>query len=554
LEPSGALKIVPLGGLGHIGGNMMAYETAEDLIVVDCGVLFPSDEQPGIDYVIPNIDYLAERRSKLRAFVVTHGHEDHIGALAYVLPKLPAPVYATTFTRGLLELKLAGLEDCRPQLEPLPERTPLRFGALSVEAIPVTHSIPDAVALAIDTPCGVLVHTGDFKLDPTPPDGRLTDRAAFAALGQKGVTALLSDSTNAEKAGHTWGEDVVAGTLDELIANAPFRVLVTAFASNIDRLQAVIRSSERYGRKVVLVGRSMQQNVQLALEHGYLRAKPGTLVSSDDFDKVPRSRTTVVAGGSQGEPHSAMSRIATGQHGAVRLEPHDRAIFSSRRIPGHERTVGAVINNLCRQGVEVVDDRLAHVHASGHGFNDEQREMIRLCRPRYFIPIHGEYRHLARHAALANECGVAAGNTFILEDGEPLELLRFDDDVLARRGEPVPAGLVFVDGKGVGDVEQVVLRDRRALAKTGMVLCVVIFGEDGDLVAGPDITTRGVLQEERGHALVEQAADEVRASLGRLSAHADAATRAEEVRACLRRFFRRELERRPLIVPVVMTV
>jgi len=536
-----------------VGGNALVYETRDDLILVDCGLLFPSADQPGIDYLIPDLTYVMERQDKLRGIVLTHGHEDHLGALPYVLPRVRTPVYATRFTRQLLAAKVAGDPDCDADLRTLREREPVQLGGMRVEAIAVAHSIPDAVALAIHTPCGVVVHTGDFKLDDDPPDGRRTDLAALQALGDRGVLALLSDSTNAERPGHTTGERSAAVALDALLESAPFRVLVTAFASNITRLQAIVRSSERLGRKVILVGRSVQRNVQLARESGLLEAKSTTLLLPEDFERVPRGRATIIAGGSQGETHSSLHRIAGDEHGIIKLEPGDRAIFSSRRIPGNERAVSAVVNNLCRLGVEVIDDHGGAVHASGHACNDEQREMIRRCRPRFFVPIHGEVRHLRHHAALAQSEGIPAGNVFVLEDGQPLAFEPSAAGVQARRLEPVPAGLVFVDGKAVGDVNESVVRERRILAEAGVVSCVIVVNAAGDLTAGPMLTSRGFISEWSGNSLMAQARDEVTRALATLPRRSDEATLAEEARVTLRRFFRRELDRKPVVLPVVIT-
>jgi ribonuclease J len=550
------LRIIPLGGLGHIGGNTLALESDDDLVLVDCGLLFPSEDQPGVDYVIPDLGYVLERREKLRGILLTHGHEDHLGAIPYLWRELRAPVYGTRFTLGLLGAKLAEFPEVDPTRRLLEDGVPVRVGGFRVHPIPVTHSIPGAVALAFETEVGTIVHSGDFKLDPAPLDGRSTDLAALRALGDGGVTLLMSDSTNAEKPGHTYGEAVVAGTLRELIATAPFRVVVTAFSSNLFRLRSIIEASEAVGRKVVLAGRSVEQNVQLGIEQGLLQVRRDTLRTPADFDALPRSAITVIAGGSQGEPQSALSRIAMGQHGEIALEPRDRVIFSSRRIPGNERPVSAVVNNLYRLGLEVVDDHVGPVHASGHAFNDEQRTLLEACRPRFFLPVHGEYRHLFRHAALARDCGVAPANTFVVEDGQPLLFERGAGGVEARLGEPVHAGFVYVDGKGVGDVGEVVLRDRRVLAETGIVLVVATLDETGHVLAGPDVITRGVLQvgDEDSRELIARAELEARDALEALEPHADHATRSEEVRVVVRRLFRRELDRRPLVIPVLMTI
>ncbi|MBI5511992.1 MAG: ribonuclease J [Deltaproteobacteria bacterium] len=548
------LSAIPLGGLGHVGGNMMVYETEDDLVVIDCGVLFPSVDQPGIDYIIPDVTYLTARRHKIRGIVLTHGHEDHLGALPYVLPQLDVPVFGTRFTLALLESRLGEHKELRPDLRLIQDHAPFKVGGLTVTAIPVAHSIPDAVALAIDTPAGVILHTGDFKVDDHPRDGRMTDKQALSRLGDAGIVALFSDSTNAGVPGHTTSEAVVATTLATLVASAPHRVVVSAFSSNIHRLQSVVEASEAAGRKVVAVGRSMQQNTQLALERGYLKARFGAFVELDQAQALRRDRITVLASGTQGEPMSALSRLAAGEHGQLQLEPGDRVILSSRKIPGNERAIGTLVNHLYRLGVEVLDDHTPGVHASGHACADEQREMLALCRPRFFVPVHGEYRHLVRHAALARDSGVDAARICIVEDGQPVELWGQGADIRLVRGAAVQSGHVFVDGKGVGDVGEIVLRDRRVLAETGMVLCVVILREDGTLVGGPDIVTRGVVHVDANQELLGRATEAVRKVLGDPGDCRDAANCAEKIRQTLRRFFRRELDRRPLILPVVMSM
>jgi ribonuclease J len=545
--------VVPLGGLGRIGGNMMVYETLHDMVMVDCGMSFPSDEQPGVDYVIPDITYVRERQHKLRGIVLTHGHEDHLGALPYLLPELSVPVYGTNFTMALLRAKLAETPEIDAKLVTLADRATFELGGFGVELIPVTHSIPDAVALALTTPVGMLVHTGDFKIDRTPLDGRLTDTAALRALGDRGVTLLLSDSTNVERDGRTPSETEVGKNIQELIKSAPNRVAVTTFSSNIDRIQSVIHGAEAAGRFVVPVGRSMGQNLHMALERGFLVAKPGTIREPDEVARLSRKKVVLIVSGTQGEPGSAMTRLAAGELGAVRIEPGDRVLVSARKIPGNERAVGHVINNLYRIGVEVVEDRDARIHASGHAQNDEQREMLELVRPRFFVPLHGELRHMVRHARLAQSCGVAEHDIFVMEDGNVLELDGKPPTVSVQRGESVQAGLVFVDGGSGEEVGEVVLRDRRLLSELGLVICVAIFDAHGALVGGPDVITRGVVHEDENEELLGRAAWEVEKALQTLDPK-DEASRALEIKGALRRFFKRELSRRPLVLPVVMSV
>ncbi len=544
------LRVVPLGGLGRIGGNMMVYETTTDLIIVDCGVLFAGADEPGVDYCLPDISYVRERHEKLKGIVLTHAHEDHQGALPFVLPELNVPVWGTRFTIDYIRARFAELDRFRPDLRVFADGQRFRLGELEVQPLAVTHSIPGAVALALHTPAGVLVHTGDFKLEASPKDGRTTDIRGLTALGDAGVTLLLSDSTNAEKTGHTYGEDEVAIALREVIASAPYRVVVTTFASSIHRLQSIIDASLEVGRVVVPAGRSLQQNVQMALERGYLRARPGTMKAPEDITGLPRSQVTIIASGCQGEQESTMARLARGQHGLIHLEPHDRVVFSSRRIPGNERAVGAMVNNLYRRGVEVVDDRSARVHTSGHAFNDEQRAMLEYCRPRYFMPVHGEYRHLVKHAQLAVTCGMAPQDIFVLEDGETLELVHKAGAVVACRGEPVQAGLVYVDGAHGESVDEVVLRDRRLLGESGVVHCSVVVC-DGRLVADPELVTRGLVHEDVSTQLLAKAVLAVKASLRELGSP-DPDLQRQEVRRSLRRFFRRELDRRPFVLVSVL--
>ena len=548
------LRVVPLGGLGHIGGNMMAYETHEDMILVDCGVLFPSPEHPGINYLIPDIEYVVAHRHKLRGIVITHGHEDHIGALPFVLPTLPVPVWATRFTEALLEHKLGEHPQIKPDIRALRDRQAVRLGGFTVTPLAVTHSIPDAVALAIQCPAGTVLHTGDFKIDPEPLDGRHTDTERLEALGDEGVTLLVSDSTNAEKPGHTWSEREVAEVIGKLIAEAPARVFVTTFASHMDRLQTVLDAAAASGRRVMALGRSMQQNLAMGLERGFLRGNPRQLVDLERFEQVPRDKLVIVITGSQGEERSALARLVAGRLRPAAVEPGDRVIFSSRRIPGNERAIGEVVNALFRLGAEVIGDHQARVHSSGHGFNDEQRRMLDLCRPLFFLPVHGEYRHLVRHRELAIESGVDPGRTVVVEDGQPLKLARNGDDWTLTREPPVPAGLVFVDGKGIGDIGETVLRDRLQLAEGGVLACVLVYTREGKLIAGPYLATRGLVYLENNVPLLKRAGSQVRRDVVGLKGAVDDARINEAVRNTLRRFFKQELDRKPVILPVVVRV
>lgn len=549
------LRVVPLGGLGHIGGNMMVYETATDLIVVDCGVLFPTTEQPGINYVIPDIAYILEpsRRHKLRGIILTHGHEDHIGALPFVLPELgDVPMFATPFTAALIRNKLGEYADLPNDLKVVKDRQKVKLGQFEVDFLAVTHSIPHSAALAIQTPIGCVIHTGDYKIDYDPLDGRKMDMDGLRAYGDQGVALLCSDSTNAEKSGHTFGEREVQQALTEIIQQAPYRVFLTTFASHIDRMQSVLEAAHRAGRKVIPLGRSMQQNLNLALELGVLNVPPDVLADLSDFPHLPRDKVVVLASGSQGEPMSSMMRITQGRLNPIVIDHGDKVIMSSRRIPGNELAIGTMINKLFRMGAEVITDHMAKVHSSGHGFNDESVKMLELCRPKAFVPLHGEYRHMIRHAAVAQGAGVRADRTYVIEDGHPLLFRRNGDDVVAERLGKVAAGLVFVDGKGIGDVGEIVLRDRRLLSASGIVVCVLLINAQGEMVMPPQLSTRGLVYVDENQDLLQDAQKAVTRAIKGISPCPVVETLHEEARGVLRRFFRKELDRKPLVVPIVL--
>ena len=530
----------------------MILETPADLVVVDCGMLFPGTEHPGVDYLVPDTTYLAQRKHKLRAYVITHGHEDHIGALTHVVTKFPAPVYATGFTLGMLTMKFGDRAGAvEPDLRRLRDNEPVRIGDFTFEPIAVTHSIPDAVALAITTPVGVVVMTGDFKIDNSPLDGRTCNAARFKELGDRGVVALLSDSTNAERPGRSWSESVVAEGLHRLIGNAPNRVLITTFSSHMHRIQGVIDASYAAGRTVIPVGRSVVQNIQMALERGYLKAERGAITEPGHFDNMPRSHVTVIASGSQGEPQSSMTRIAANAHGLVHLDAGDRVLWSSRQIPGNEIAIGAVTNNLLRSGIELIDSSVDRVHTTGHAFADELEDMLRWVRPHYFVPVHGEYRHLVAHAKIGEKTGIARDAIHIIEDGQPLVFRGHGKDVTVRRDEIVPHGFVCLEGEDYVEVGEVVLRDRRVLAETGIVVCVVVLDDRGNRMSGPEIATRGVVHVDESADVIAAARDEARRAVDAVDQNDDDII-AEEMRVAVRRFFRRELGKKPLVVPLVM--
>jgi ribonuclease J len=550
----GTLRIIPLGGLGEIGLNLMLVEYCPSgsdeitAIAVDCGLMFPEREMLGIDVVIPDLGYLREKRH-LKAVVFTHGHEDHIGALPHLLREFNVPVYGTPFTLGLLRDKLDEhdlLEET--ELHEFRPRQTWQVGPFTIEGIHVTHSIVDAVALAITTPLGTIIHTGDFKFDQTPIDGQRSDLTRLAEWGERGVLLLLSDSTNVERSGATPSERTVTRPLENLIADAPGKVLVATFASHIHRIRQVIDLSLAQGRAVSVVGKSLVGNIEIARETGHLKLSPDALL---DVTKVPERdpRTvTLLTTGSQGEPLSALSRIAVGDHPQVKLAPGDTVVLSSRVIPGNERTIARLIDHLCRRGAMIYYEAIACVHVSGHACQDELQLMLNLVRPRFFVPIHGEYRYLARHCQLARDVGLDPEGVFLLENGQVLEITAAG----ARVSEPVQAGRVFVDG--LGGIEEEVLRDRRHMAEDGLV--VVILGieqQTGELLSGPDLLSRGFLPSTNGEGF-EAAKEVIRTTLSELPRESltDTGVVKERVRQSLRRYFRRTLGRRPVVLPFVL--
>ncbi len=549
-----AVRLIPLGGLGEIGLNMMLLESGDDIVAVDCGLLFPDDEMPGVDYVIPDFTYLHEHRARFRAVVLTHGHEDHIGALSYLLRDFDVPVYGTPLTLALARHRLGehGLLD-RADLRAYRPGEEIEAGCFRITPIRVTHSIADGIGLAIETPAGTVVHTGDFKLDPHPVDGEQPDYSRFAALGESGVLCLCSDSTNVGRPGRTGSETEVGAALRGRFEAAPGRIIVATFASHIHRIQQVLALAAESGRKAALLGRSMAGNVAVAAELGYLKVPDGVLWPLEDLAELPPRRQVILSTGSQGEPNSALSLMAAGEHKHVTAGEGDLVIFSSRVIPGNERVIGRLINALLRRGAEVLWEDVAFVHVSGHASQDDLRHMLELTRPRYFMPVHGEYRHLLQHARLAEASGIPAERIFLVEDGLGLELTKSGARVLG----PYPAGRVFVDGKGIGDVGSVVLRDRQILADAGMVVVALTIDRDtGAIVAGPEIASRGFVYMKESDDLMAEVKEAVREAIAQREDPEvlDRELFGARVRSAVRRFINQRFQRKPIVIPVIMEV
>ena len=548
------LRIIPLGGLGEIGKNMMAVEYGDDIVVVDCGVQFPDEDMPGVDLIIPDVSYLVERADRVKAILITHGHEDHIGALPFILPQINVPVYAPRLAHGLISVKL---NDRRPTrgaiLEAIEPGIGYQFGdTLRATWFRVCHSIPDAMGIAIETPRGLVVHTGDFKIDHTPVDGRTIDLTTLARYGAGGVLLLLSDSTYAEVPGYTQSERVVGEALDRAIADAPGRVMVATFASLISRVQQVVDAAERANRKVGIVGRSMEDNVAVATEMGYLKMPPGILQNLSELRQLPPHEVVLLTTGSQGEPTSALVRIANKDHRDISVLEGDTVIISATPIPGNELGVGRTIDNLMRQGATVLYDRISTVHVHGHASQEELKMMLNLVRPRYFVPVHGEYRHLMAHAQLAWDVGVAQSGIFVLEDGDVLEL----SEDGARVDEKVPARRIYVDGANRRDHRSQVFRQRRTLSKDGVVVVVLSTDkESGRLVGEPKAVASGFMEDSETEELFQALALTLSRTLADDPGLADQPDRLKsKMRETAREFLASETNRRPIIIPVVLEV
>jgi ribonuclease J len=552
--PRSKLKVIPLGGLGEIGKNMLVLEYENDIIIIDAGLMFPEEEMLGIDLVIPDFSYVTERKEKIRGIIITHGHEDHIGALPYLLPQLDnVPVYSSKLTNGLIQVKLKERRTREGvNLQILNFGKEITLGRFRIELFPVCHSIPDACGIIIRTPEGIVIHSGDFKIDHTPVNGKPTDLSRLAQLGAQGVLLLLSDSTYAELPGYTPSEQIVGESLDHFIANAPGRVIVTTFSSLISRVQQVIDAAAKHGRRVFIVGRSMTETVRISLELGYLNAPDGILGKIEEVRGLPNNKIVLITTGSQGEPTSALVRMANRDHKHVHIQRGDTIILSSTPVPGNESLVNRTVDSLFKQGAQVIYSKLGQVHVHGHGSQEELKLILSLVKPRFFVPIHGEYRHLSLHAALAESVGMPHDNIFILEDGDILEL----NANYARKTGKVNSGHVYVDGLSVGDIGGVVLRTRRMLSRDGIVVAIIAVNrQTGKLVGRPDIVSRGFVDERDFGDMIEES----RQLLAKALDHAGGRNTEwsyinSKVRDTLDKFYYDRTKRRPMILPFMVKV
>lgn len=548
------LKIIPLGGLQEIGKNITAFEYGEDIVVVDCGLAFPEDDMLGIDLVIPDVSYLTKNKEKIRGIVLTHGHEDHIGGMPYIMRDINVPVYGTRLTLGLLALKLEehGLLSVA-KLENVEAGDTIQLGAFKIELIRSTHSIADTVSLALHTPVGVVLHTSDFKIDYTPIEGKPMDLARFAELGNKGVLLLMCDSTNVERPGFTMSERTVGETFEEIFINAKSRIIVASFASNVHRVQQVINAAYKFNRKVAVVGRSMVNVAKVATELGYLTVPEGTLIDIDQIGRYPSEKVVIITTGSQGEPMSALSRMAASEHRKVEIESGDLIIISASPIPGNEKPIFKVINELFKKGADVIYESLADIHVSGHACQEELKLIHNLVKPKFFMPVHGEYRHLKQHANLAHKLGMPMENIFMMETGKVLELTSDS----AKISGSVTSGRVLVDGLGIGDVGSIVLRDRKLLSQDGLIVVVITTEkESGQVIAGPDIISRGFVYVRDNEDLIENAREIIKKTIAKCEGKNknDWSAKKGPIKDDLREYLFEKTKRKPMILPIIMEI
>jgi len=547
-----SIRLIPLGGLGEIGCNMMVIEVGEDIFIIDAGLMFPEEYMLGIDFVIPDFSYLKDKKDRIRAILLTHGHEDHIGALPFLLQEINVPIYGTSFTLALVERKLQEYELSSPvRLRRINPRDVLTIGDVKFEFIGVNHSIAQGVGLAIQTPAGIIIHTGDFKIDQTPLGDGMIDLNRFADYGDRGVLLLLSDSTNADYEGFSLSERSVKKRLEKILADNTGRVIITVFASNIRRMQGILEACDKLGKKVALIGRSIVDNIESATNLGILNVPDDLLIDIREINNFEPSQITMITTGSQGEPYSALSLMATNAHKHVQIQSGDTVIFSSRFIPGNERAITRIINQLYRKGAEVVYEQVKNVHTSGHAYQEELKMMLNLVKPRFFMPVHGEVRLLAKHINLAESMGMPRESLILAEDGD---IINVSPNRIKKEGK-APAGKVFIDGKGVGDVGTLVLRDRKHLSEDGLVVILsVLDGENGELVNEPNIISRGFIFEEFHQEMLQEARDLVRETIlnANTAQRRDPGELQSEISKVLKRFFNSRLKRRPMILPIVL--
>lgn len=554
MQKSKKIKIIPLGGLHEIGKNMTVFEYGSDLIILDCGLAFPDDDMLGVDMVIPDITYLQKHKNRIRGIILTHGHEDHIGAIPYVLKEFNVPVYGTKLTLGILKNKLNehGILNSTKLNIVNPGET-FALGDFKIEFIRSNHSIADAVAVAFHTPAGVILHTGDFKIDSTPIDGEMIDLGRIGELGKQGILLLMSDSTNAERKGYTMSECTVGHTFDSIFENCNKRIFVATFASNIHRVQQIINAAVKYGRKVAVSGRSMENVLSAAIELGYMHIPKNTLINIDEIGRYPKDRLVIVTTGSQGEPMSSLSRMAYSGHSKVNIEADDLVIVSASPIPGNEKSISNVINELLKHGAEVIYESLADVHVSGHACQEELKIILALAKPTYFMPVHGEFKHLSRHRDLALQMGIKSKDIFMMENGKVLEISKDNAKITG----VVPSGRVLVDGLGVGDVGSIVLRDRKHLAQDGLIVVVLTLDHASQtVVAGPDIISRGFVYVRESEDLMESMREKAASIIDNCLDHNtfDWASLKSHLKNELGSFIFTKTKRKPMILPVIMDV
>jgi ribonuclease J len=547
------LSVIPLGGVEEIGLNMTVFEYNADIVVVDAGLMFPEEDMLGVDFVIPDFSYLLDNREKIRGVILTHGHEDHTGALPFLLKEIKVPVYGTPLTLGLVKEKLREHNLENVELISVKPREVINLGVFSVEFIRVTHSIVDGVGLGITTPVGLVVHTGDFKLDPTPVDGQLMDFHKFSEYGERGTLLLLSDSTNAEKGGFTFSEKEVRRVFEDIFSNTQGRIIIATFASNIHRIQQAIDVAVKYGRRIILCGKSIVSNAQIALDLGYLRIPQNMWLRLEDLNNLKDHEVVIITTGSQGEPMSVLSRIAIDEHKHIKIKDGDTVILSAKMIPGNERSIGKIINHLFRRGANVIYEKVSEVHVSGHASKEELKLMLNMVRPKYFMPVHGEYRHLVYHSMLAKKLDIPKENIFIFRDGDILEISAEG----ARKNGRVNSGRIFIDGKGIGDVEEMVLRDRLRLAHGGIVLILLgIEKLTGNIISGPEIISRGFVFEDASQEVINSVKELLSNTIKGLDKEliSDSSLLKAKLRSVLKKYLRDTMDRRPMIMPIIFEV